>query len=126
MAFELTIADKDRWETLRADNVWHPLTIAGKTAHNISKGDKFIEVHLFGKKSAGAATMWLRFQRHPQLDSTGWVSINLPSTAGEWGVVHSIHFTTQLGQSYGVEYRIPKTPVITKVKNRVLKGGVTQ
>lgn len=123
MAFELTTADKGRTEVLKADGKWHSLRIDGRVQHAIPPQDGFIQVDLFGRKATGAAVIWLRFQRYPQLDSTAYMDFFKPSRPGAWGIHHDEHMTFKPGETYGVDYRIERGAPVVKLVNRVLKGG---
>ena len=59
MSFDLSVADKARWETLVADGRWHALN-GSAAAHPIPAGDGWIQVDLFGSKTRGTAILWLR------------------------------------------------------------------
>lgn len=121
MAFDLSVPDKGRWQTLIADGRWHPLIIGGSAAHVVPPGDGWIQVDLFGDKGRGIATLWLRFQRYPAMDSTAWASFTLSGRAG-WGVHHDEWMTLKDPERYGVDYRLEKGGPRVRVKNRVLKG----
>ena len=123
VSFDLTTADKGRWQTLIRDGRWHSLVISGKTQHAIPPGDGFIQVDLFGSKGRGEAVIWLRFQRYPQLDSTAWACFAQRGRAG-WAIHHDEHMTFHPGETYGVDYRIERGAPVVKLKNRVLRGNV--
>jgi hypothetical protein len=144
MAFDLSVDDKNRDQTLTVGGSMKNLTIAGKLSHPVAHGDRFLEVHLTGDtpystdKRTYLHLSFQRFKSDRTLDPTGFVGpieITARSAARTgWEIVHSVHLTTfdqanpdsdGLWATYGVAYRVEAGGVAPVLRNRILKAGET-
>lgn len=126
MCFDVSIADKDRWENLEADGEWHRLTIGGKTAQKIQEGDNDFTCDLYGRQAAKAlrvdGTVWVQYVRVPSDDATAPCPFPVSAADPDWAAVLGTFFTVDEKASGGVavEYRT-RVPGL-QLKNRVFKA----
>jgi hypothetical protein len=146
MAFDLTVEDKGREQTLVVGGGFKGLAIAGKLSHPVQHGDKFLEVHLsgdtpFDANPAVRTYLWLEFIRYKSDGTTDPTGLTGPieitarsAERTEWATTHSIHLTTYdeanpdgdgHSATYGVGYRVEARSKAVVLKNRILKGGET-